>query len=140
MNYIYAITFILVRSDGKILMQKRDDGRGKEIPYPNMWCFPGGGKESGESHIETTVREIKEEYGLDVPIDSCKLIFSYDHDNNLGDQVFACEVPQDASPKLYEGAEMRWMTMEEIKKLQLAWQQNKVLDQIEGDIESMIKK
>lgn len=137
MNYIDAVTFILVRPDGKILMQKRDDGRGKEIPYPNMWCFPGGGKESGEDHIEATVREIKEEYNLDVPAECCKLIFAYDHDNNLGDQVFVCKVPQDASPELYEGAEMQWMAVEEIKNLQLAWQQNQVFDRIEDAIRSL---
>ena len=48
-----------IRNDnGEILLQKRKD--------KNVWGFPGGAIEIGESAQETAIREIKEETGLDV--------------------------------------------------------------------------
>lgn len=32
--------------------------------YPNCWVFPGGQVDSGESLVETALREIEEEVGL----------------------------------------------------------------------------
>ncbi len=43
----------------------RDDK--PDIPWPNMWDLPGGGREDGETPMETARREVKEEIGLDVP-------------------------------------------------------------------------
>ena len=57
-----AATVLLRRLDGKILMQLRDDGCGEEIPFPNMWNFPGGLVESSETPLEAAIREIKEEF------------------------------------------------------------------------------
>ena len=34
----------------------------------NFWGFPKGNKENGENEIETAIREVKEEVGLDVEI------------------------------------------------------------------------
>jgi len=137
MDYIDAATFILIRPDGKILMQLRDDGRGKKIPYPNMWTFPGGEKEKRESHLDCVIREVKEEYNLVVTADQCEKILSYDHDNNLDDQIFVCRVPQNAEPELHEGRAMKWMALEEIKNIKLAWQLDKILLKIEEKLKSM---
>lgn len=44
----------------KILLTKRtDDGK---------WCLPGGGMEPGETVVESCVREIQEETGLEVRV------------------------------------------------------------------------
>jgi 8-oxo-dGTP diphosphatase len=139
MNYIDAVTFIPIHPDGKILMQLRDDGGEKTIPYPNMWCFPGGGKEEKETHIEAVIREMKEEFNLDVGRDDCHLIMEYDHDDNRGDQIFICRIPQDAMPELHEGAEMKWMTLEEIERVPLAWQQHTILSELKEKIKKFLR-
>jgi len=36
-----GVTFALISPDGMVLMQQRDDGNGRVIPYPNHWCIPG---------------------------------------------------------------------------------------------------
>lgn len=65
LNYAGCLIF---DRDGKVLLQKRADC--------NMWGFPGGMVELGESVEEAAVREIKEETGLDVEVTSLYGIYS----------------------------------------------------------------
>ncbi len=46
-------------AEGRILLVRRSDG-------DNLWGFPGGAMEPGESVAETLVREVREETGLQV--------------------------------------------------------------------------
>ena len=52
----------LLNDEGKVLLQKRGDS--------GKWGFPGGAIELGETPEETAVRELKEETGLDVEVES----------------------------------------------------------------------
>jgi mutator protein MutT len=52
----------LFDESGRVLLQKRGDS--------NKWGFPGGAIELGETPEEAAIRELKEETGLDVTIDS----------------------------------------------------------------------
>ena len=47
-------------------MQLRDGGRGVPIPFPNMWNFPGGAVEPHETPIEGAMREIAEEFEIQI--------------------------------------------------------------------------
>lgn len=46
----------------KLLTILRDDKL--NIPYPNTWEFPGGGREGDESPFECVAREVYEELGI----------------------------------------------------------------------------
>ena len=46
----------------KLLTILRDDK--SNIPYPNTWELPGGGREGDESPFECAVREVYEELGI----------------------------------------------------------------------------
>ncbi len=50
-------------SKGEVLLQKRSAAE-------EIWGFPGGAMELGESAAETALREIREETGLTVKVDS----------------------------------------------------------------------
>ena len=52
---------VLVLKDGKALLLKRKGAHGE-----GSWCYPGGHVEFGESFLDTAIREVKEESGLDV--------------------------------------------------------------------------
>lgn len=43
----------------------RDDR--PDIPFPNMWDFPGGGREGDETPFQTMARETLEEVALAIP-------------------------------------------------------------------------
>ena len=50
----------MVYQDNRVLVQNRTDPN-----WPGI-CFPGGHIEPGESFVDSTIREIKEETGLDI--------------------------------------------------------------------------
>ncbi|HBM4265708.1 TPA: NUDIX domain-containing protein, partial [Listeria innocua] len=62
-----------INTEGKILLQKRND--------KNMWGFPGGAIELGESFEEAIIREYFEETGLRVKVKSLIGIYSKYEDN-----------------------------------------------------------
>ena len=62
---------------GKLLVYRRDE-------YPNLihaglWDCPGGGREGQESPESCVLRELKEEFGLDIPYS--RLIYKARHSN-----------------------------------------------------------
>jgi 8-oxo-dGTP pyrophosphatase MutT (NUDIX family) len=59
-----CVVGLIMTSDGKILLGKKDPRRGGV--YPECWHLPGGGIEPGESQQEALRREIKEETGIDI--------------------------------------------------------------------------
>ena len=136
MSAMQAATILLLSSSNKILMQLRDDGNGKSIPYPNMWNFPGGEKEDGESHLQCVVREVKEEFNLDISSKDCEEIFFYQHDEIMDDTVYVCRVEGEPKLELHEGASIEWMSLEDIKKLDLGFEQHKVIPYIERYLNS----
>ena len=53
---------IALISGDKVLTILRDDK--DDIPCPNMWELPGGGREGNESPFECAAREVYEELGI----------------------------------------------------------------------------
>lgn len=72
--------------NGKLLVYKRDDR--SDIPFPNQWDFPGGGRERHESPEACVLRELMEEFSIALP--ESRLIYKNkapDH-KNIGDSFF----------------------------------------------------
>ena len=59
-----GVSAILINSEGKVLLQHRDDN--PSIRYPGHWALWGGTIEPGESAYEAARREISEETGYNV--------------------------------------------------------------------------
>lgn len=111
----------------------RDDGNGKVIPYPNKWDFPGGAVEDDETSLQALAREMKEELELDIDPQRCVFLFSYTH-HDIVDDFYSYNVPQAARLVQHEGADMKWMSLDEIKKLKLAWDAHEILPQLESKL------
>lgn len=62
MSFIGAKAAILI--GGRLLITLRDDR--PDIPCPNMWDLPGGGREGDETPEACMIRETREEVGLDM--------------------------------------------------------------------------
>ncbi len=59
--FIPIVTAVIVYRD-RILILRRAPGDS----YPDEWDFPGGGMEWGETPEHATIREVREETGLDI--------------------------------------------------------------------------
>ncbi len=128
MNKITGVLFIIIRTSGEILMQLRDNNSKR---YPNMWCFPGGTKEPCESDIRTVIREVKEEYELNIGAEDCEELMIYNLSYGVSVKVFICKVTGKQSPVLREGADMKWMKLDKIKKLKLGFEQETIIITLE---------
>jgi len=74
-NRIIASAVILSK-DNKILMLKRNPKGGGV--YLDYWQIPGGGVDKNETKIQTVIREIKEEVGIDISREKIEFInFKY---------------------------------------------------------------
>lgn len=57
---------IIPMEEGFALMHRKDVLKNPD--YKEYYVFPGGGQEGNETYEEGTIREIKEEFGIDVRI------------------------------------------------------------------------
>lgn len=127
LNRLTGVTFILIKPFGQILMQLRDANSKR---YPNMWCFPGGTMDYNEEPLATVIREVKEEYGLEIEKAGCTELMTYDLPYGVSAKAYVCKINQDQTPILNEGADMRWMVIDEIASLQLGFGQTVILPKL----------
>ena len=73
---------------GFAFMHRKDVIKRKD--YQEYYTFPGGGLEDGETPEEGTIREIKEEFGINVKIVG-KLYETYSEKFNQKEIFFLCE-------------------------------------------------
>lgn len=57
-HLVPAASAVVVNTSGAILLHRRSDN--------DLWALPGGTMEPGESILDTVVREVREETGLEV--------------------------------------------------------------------------
>ena len=81
MNF-HGAKLALISGD-HVLTLLRDDK--PDIPFPDMWDFPGGGREGDETPKECVLRELWEEFGLRLSVDD--LIYGAHRDGVLQGQV-----------------------------------------------------
>lgn len=116
-----AACVLLLRDDGALLMQHRDDS--PTISFPGCWSIPGGAIEPDETALDAAARELVEETGYFAAPAALRLFYvqiirepdGSAHEHNLyllsydGVQPVRC----------FEGQEMRWMQRAEAARLEL---------------------
>lgn len=108
MKTIEVVAAIIQKED-KIFITRRGYGE-----FIDMWEFPGGKVEVGESKEDALKREIKEELELDIENLEYLITVDYDYPNfHLKMDCFMCEV---AGGKLALNAHnaVKWINFEEL--------------------------
>lgn len=123
---------MVMDGEGRVLVQER-------LPKPtNPWCgltFPGGHLEHGESIVESTIRELKEETGLTVSnLQNCGFVQWYNPAKDLQYIVFLFKTST-FSGNIKDSAEgkVRWMTLDEMRAGNLAPNMDRYIDVILND-------
>lgn len=106
----------LIRKDDKILLCQRN----RDDNYANLWEFPGGVPESGESFHAAIEREIEEELGFGVKAQQLIADF-FDENDNLKIKVFlfSC-LAQKGVPKTLDCQDFGFFTILQAQDLNLA--------------------
>ena len=82
------VAAILPMEDGFAFMHRKDVK--KRDDYQEYYTFPGGGLEKGETEEEGTIREIKEEFGIEVKV--VKKLYEMESEKfNQKEIFFLCE-------------------------------------------------
>lgn len=102
----------IIKNEDKILATKRGYGE-----FMNMWEFPGGKIEPGETKKQALVREIKEELNIEINVDKFALDIEYQYPNfYLFMSCFMCSI-KEGSIELLEHNDGKWITKEELNTL-----------------------
>ncbi|MEZ4180154.1 MAG: leucine--tRNA ligase [Candidatus Doudnabacteria bacterium] len=110
----YGVGAMLLTSDGKFVLQRRDQNASKD---PYKVAFFGGGVEGDETIENALLRELKEELSLDIEFSNFKYFHSYtlkkDQKNVFG-QLFVANNIDAQKLDLNEGAKIEILTAEEV--------------------------
>lgn len=99
----------IIKKDDKIFITRRAYG-----DFIDMWEFPGGKIEHGESREEALIREIKEELELDINIINFLTTVDYDYPNfHLTMHCFICNI-SGGELSLNAHNDARWSTIEKL--------------------------
>ena len=102
----------IIQKENKILATKRGYGE-----FINMWGFPGGKIESGETKEQALVREIKEELNIEISVDKFAIDIEYQYPNfYLFMSCFMCSI-KEGSIEFLEHNDGKWITKEELNTL-----------------------
>ncbi|MFA7301618.1 MAG: NUDIX hydrolase [Candidatus Shapirobacteria bacterium] len=114
------VSVILVKSDGSVLSQHRDNI--PEISGPDTWCACGGALEPTDSSLKYgAARELKEETGYEVKESDLKLLTEDTYQNEKGVQIhrniFWAEYDGNQPIGCSEGQEIRFISPSEFHTL-----------------------
>ena len=115
MTPVVAVGAVVVDHDRLLLVR-----RGK-APAAGLWSVPGGRVEHGETLIEATVRELREETGLDGvcgPLIDWGEFFEGDHHSIVFDFEVTL-VTHDEPVAGDDAAEVRWVDLNDVAELHL---------------------
>lgn len=119
-SVVPSVVAIVQDDEGRVLMIHKTDN--------DRWALPGGGHEPGEFIAETVVREVKEETGYDVEVDTITGTYTnpnhrmkYD-DGEVRQQfsiAFLARLVGGEAATSSESDQVEWLTPEEIEELDL---------------------
>ena len=97
----------IIKKENKILATKRGYGE-----FINMWEFPGGKIEPGETKKAALIREIKEELDADIKIDEFALTVEYTYPTfHLTMHCYICSLKDTIT--LLEHNDAKWLEKNE---------------------------
>jgi 8-oxo-dGTP diphosphatase len=126
---VKVVGAVSVNEQGNILCALRSP----VMSLPNLWEFPGGKIEEGEKPEQSLVREIQEE--LDCTIEVHELIEDAVHEypNVIVNLLTYRTKIVEGTPTAKEHAELKWVSLQELRSLEWAPADIATIDKLLGD-------
>ena len=128
-SVVPAAVACIVDHEGRLLLEHRVDN--------DLWALPGGTHDFGESIVETVVREVREETGLDIEVTGLvgtytdpKHVIAYT-DGEVRQQftlAFRCRVLGGVLERDSESQELRWVAPADLDGLRIHPSMRKRID------------
>jgi mutator protein MutT len=126
---IIDVAAALIFDHGKLLItQRRADGH-----LPNLWEFPGGKVEAGETFQACLAREIREELGVEISV--CELVEDLTHsypEKTVRLRFYRCALLS-GEAKAIHVQDLRWVTREELKRYEFPAADAKLIARLADD-------
>jgi len=110
---IVAVNAVIINDDNHFVLTKRAD--------TGMWCLPGGLVEFGETIQDATIREVREEIGVECMIEKLVGIYSINNKNDMPVTksnsiiiAFRCRIKQGTPGLSEEVTEVAFFSVENI--------------------------
>ena len=113
MTTTHVVAAVIERGGRYLACRRPADKR-----HGNLWEFPGGKLEPGESLFDAASRELHEELGVGVTVVHPPLLSVADPGSAFVIDFVPTEIQGD--PACLEHSELRWVTPAELGKLELA--------------------
>jgi mutator protein MutT len=123
------VTAAVIERDGKILITRRKKGG----PFGQLWEFPGGKVEPGESCEECLKRELREELGIEARVGPylCSSKHDYGH---LKVELLAYRIENySGTMRLTDHDEARWVTPEELHRFEFPEADRPILEKLQEE-------
>lgn len=125
MKIIRSAKIVVLDADGKALLLHRS---GTHPDQPHRADLPGGTIEANETIEAGAVRELKEEAGLEVEVDSLKLLYALTHDRlpgvSMNCLLYGVRIDQ-SSPEIslsWEHESFQWVELEDLVGVEKPYQ------------------
>lgn len=109
---IEVVAAIISDNQDRVLIAQRPDGK----KMPNLWEFPGGKVDPGESHAQALIREIREELSMEIQVERLTAQFIHHYPLETVHLFFYRCRPQNLEFSLHEHQKAEWVKPERMKK------------------------
>lgn len=111
MRFPYRGAGAVIVCNGMVLLGTR-----AKKPFTGTWCIPGGGREKGESDLQTAIRETMEETGISLDKPSSEKSWSLKIPFFSWTSYYF-EIKKMPETKACEFNELRWIPVSDIRTL-----------------------
>lgn len=115
-KHVHVAIALIVDGD-QFLVAKRTGNR----HLSGFWELPGGKIESGESPVHACIREVREELGCEIGVDSYFMTHEHEYEDRVVTlEIFLCHLLDGETVHNLEHAEVRFITINEMDRLEFA--------------------